>query len=353
MVDLDCPESWSKLDPQGMLKCIAELPQQCEGAWQDIQTVGLPDDYRQANLVVALGLGGSAIGADLVRTLVARECSIPMLVHRDYNLPAFVDRHSLVIACSYSGATEETLDSFESALQRRAKLISMTTGGELARRTRELDLPLYQYRYSAQPRAALGYSLVPLLGILQRLGFIGAKSADVIEAVGVMRAWQKEIKETVPTADNAAKQLAQRLYQKLPVIYGAEHLSEVARRWKGQCNENAKSWGVFDVFPELNHNTVAGYDTPAGLSTLAHVVILTSSLNHPRLRLRFDVTRELLQQHGFACEAVEARGHSALAQMLSLVHFGDYVSYYLAMLYDADPWPIANIQFIKERIQRA
>jgi len=353
MPDLDAPASWSARDPQGMLKHVAELPLQCEIAWQAAREVDLPDEYRQVNQIVILGMGGSAIGADLLRTVVERECTVPISVHRNYGLPAFVDRFSLVMACSYSGNTEETLTGFESALQRRAKLVAVTTGGELARQAQLHGVPLYRYDYPAQPRAALGYSLIPLLEFVQRLGFIGDRSADMAEAVAVMRAWQAEIKESVPSATNAAKQLALKLYQKLPVVYGAEHLSEVARRWKGQFNENAKSWGIYDVLPELNHNTVAGYAFPQELPRLAHVVMLTSALNHPRVRVRFDITRDLLAQHGFACDTVEARGHSPLAQMLSTVHLGDYVSYYLSVLYDVDPWTIASIQFVKERLQQA
>jgi len=352
MLDLDAHLYFAALDQQGMLACIAGLPRQCEDGWNGIRDLELPDEYRKVNQVVIIGIGGSAIGGDLLRTLLVQECPVPIIVHRDYTLPAFVDQCTLVIACSYSGNTEETLLGFDNALRSGARVLSITTGGELARKTREQDLPLCLFHYETQPRAAVGYSLMYLLGIMQCLGFVSDKSADVAEAVAVMWQWQAEIKESVPSAENAAKSLAMKLHQRLPVVYGAEHLSEVARRWKGQFNENAKSWCVFDVLPELNHNTVAGYPFPPGLPHSVHVVILTSMLNHPRVLLRFDITRELLQEHGFACDTVEARGHSALAQMLSTVHFGDYVSYYLAMLYDVDPWSMESIQLVKERLGR-
>ena len=353
MRDLDAPESFSALDPQGMLGCIAELPQQCEDGWAKALDIELPQEYCRVDRVLIVGMGGSAIGGDLLRALLVPECPIPIIVHRDYSLPSFVDRHTLVVACSYSGDTEETLVGFEQALRSGASLVSITTGGELERRTREQGLPLLSYQYESQPRAALGYSLMFPLGILQRLGLIGDKSADVAEAVAVMREWRAEIKESVPLAENAAKSLAVKLHQHLPVVYGAEHLSEVARRWKGQFNENAKSWAVFDVLPELNHNTVAGYPFPLGMPQLAFVLLLTSTLNHPRVRLRFDITRELLDQHGFAWETVEARGRGALAQVLSTIHFGDYVSYYLAMLNEVDPWSIGNIELVKERLSQS
>ncbi len=352
MADLNAPGSWGNLDPQGMLGYIAGLPRQCEDAWEWVLARQLPDEYRQARQVVILGVGGSAIGADLLRSLIVGECRIPVMVHRGYVLPAFVDHHTLVIACSHSGGTEETLAGFEGAQQRRARVLAVATGGELAKRAREQGLPLFQYHYPSQPRAALGYSLMTLLGIAQLLGLVSDKSRDIEEAATVMRRLQTEIGESVPSETNAAKSLALKLQGRLPMVYAAEHLSEVARRWKGQFNENSKSWGSFDVLPELNHNTVAGYASPTTLSALAHVVMLTSPSNHARVRLRFEITRELLQQRGFACDVVEARGQSALAQILSTVHFGDYVSYYLAMLYGVDPWPIADIQFVKSRLSQ-
>ena len=351
MLDLDAYQSFPALDPQGMLGHIAGLPQQCEDAWKEIQNLALPEGYGKVNQVVILGMGGSAIGGDLLRNLLLDECPIPVIVHRDYGVPAFVDQHTLVIACSYSGDTEVALSGFEEALRRGAKLLSIATGGELAQLTRAYGLPLYLYHYKTQPRAALGYALMSLLGIMQHLGLVSDKSADVAEAIAVMRQWQEEIRETIPLTKNAAKSLAKKLYGRVPVVYAAEHLSEVARRWKGQFNENAKTWACFDIVPELCHNSVVGYPAPPDLPRYVHVLMLTSSLNHPRVQTRFDIVRDLLQQHGFSFDVIEARGHSKLAQILSTVHFGDYVAFYLAMLYQVDPWAIGNIDFVKKRLR--
>lgn len=350
MPNLDAPQSFGARDPKGMLAHITALPQQCTRAWEEIQSLALPDEYRQVQQIVVLGMGGSAIGGDLLRGLLKEESPVPIVVHREYGLPSFVGAQTLVIASSYSGNTHETLLSFDEARQRGARLLSITTGGELARRTSQQGLPLHQYDYKAQPRAALGYSLLSLLGVLQHLGFVQDKSADVAEAVEVMQRWQSEIHEFVPTCANAAKSLAQRLYGRLPVVYGAGHLSAVARRWKCQFNENAKAWAFCDVLPELLHNTVAGYACPKGLQESVHVLMLRCASDYPRQQKSFDVVTELLQREGFAWSDVEARGQSKLAQALSVVLFGDYVSYYLAMLYDVDPWEIENIQWLKGRL---
>jgi len=350
MIDLDNWTRFRETDSDDMLGRIAELPQQCHDAWRNVQGFELPHEYRQVSKIVILGLGGSAIGGDLLRALAEPECALPMVINRDYNVPAFVNAETLVIASSYSGNTEETLAAFEEARGKGAALLAITTDGQLAQRARELKVPLLTFCYQSQPRAALGYSLVSLIGIVQKLGLIADKSADLAEAAVVMEAWQGEIRETVPSAQNPAKQLARRLYGHLPVVYGAGYLAEVARRWKTQFNENAKAWSFFEQLPELNHNAVLGYQFPPDLAEKVVVVMLTSSLDHPRNKVRFQVTQEILTRQGVACETVEARGQSSLAQILSAIHFGDYVSYYLAMLYQVDPSPVPVINYLKERL---
>jgi glucose/mannose-6-phosphate isomerase len=350
MINLDDLNLSKKLDPEGMLARIAELPQQCRDAWANVQTFDLPADYARVNSIVVAGMGGSAIGGDLVRCLAEPECPVPIAVSRDYTLPSFVGPATLVIASSYSGHTEETLSAFAQARERGAKLLAITTGGELARQAREWGAPLLTFSYRSQPRAALGHSFTLLLGVVGKLGFIADQSADLEEAIAVMEALQGEIRETVPTTQNPAKQLARKIYGHLPFVYGAGALSEVAHRWKTQFNENSKAWGVFDLLPELNHNTVVGYEFPADLAEKVVVVMLTSPLDHPRTRVRFRVTGEILARRGVAWEMIEARGRSPLAHMLSTIHFGDYVSYYLAMLYGVDPTPVAIIAYLKERL---
>lgn len=353
MKDLDSLSLFKKIDPDDMLGRVAELPRQCRDAWTGVMSLELPPDDRPIRNIIVLGIGGSAIGGDLLRTLVASECPAPIVVNRDYTLPAFVGLETLAIVSSYSGNTEETLTALGLARQTGAKLVAFTTGGKVAARAREWGLPLFSFDYKAQPRAALGYSLIPLLGLLVKLGLVADKTSDVKEATAVMDAWQAEIRETVLFEQNTAKQLAARLHGRLPVVYGSGYLSKVARRWKGQFNENAKTWGVFEQMPELNHNAVVGYDWPADLAAQIVVVMLRSALDHPRNQTRFDVTAEILAQKGVACEFVHARGNSPLAQTLSAIHFGDYVSYYLAILNRADPSPVETIAYLKGRLAEA
>ena len=333
-----------------MLECIREMPELCRQAWQMAMNFNLPPDYSKVNKVVISGMGGSAIGGDLVSSLVAAEARLPILICRDYALPAFVDAETLVIVSSYSGMTEETLSSFEQALETEAKKLVITTDGKLKTVAERRNIPVFSFDYKAQPRAALPFSFLPILGFLQKLGFLSDKSADVTEAVKVLQELSRKIDEGVPLPHNPAKQVAQRLYGYLPVIYGAGILSEVARRWKTQFNENSKAWAFHEVFPELNHNAVVGYQFPPELAGKVAVILLRSAHLPERIQLRYQITCKLLDQYKVDYQFVDGEGSSALSQMMSLVLFGDYVSYYLAMLHKIDPTPVKAIDYLKEQL---
>jgi glucose/mannose-6-phosphate isomerase len=349
-VDLDDAALLESTDPEKMGKRISELPAQCREARPLAQKHSLPEDYGRAEAIVILGLGGSAIGGDLVRALVLDECRVPIFVNRDYDLPAFVNRRTLVVASSYSGNTEETLAAFRASLERRAMTLAITTGGQLEEICRQNDLPLITFDYESQPRAALGYSLVLFLTVLQQLGYVTHSSMHLDEAIEAMERLQAQIAPPVPERSNPAKQLAVRIEGRLPVFYGAGHLAEVARRWKCQLNENSKSWAFWELFPELNHNAVVGYEFPESLARFVRVLMLASNLYPARHQVRMEVTGEILAQKGIAHEMIHVQGKSHLSQVLWAIHFGDFVSYYLAALHGADPTPVATIAYLKQRL---
>ena len=352
MINLDDPKIYQKYDPEGMIGRIKELPAQCKQAWQAAKDFNLPPHYANVDKVVILGMGGSAIGGDLVRSLAQSELKVPVIVHRDYGLPSFVDVRTLVIASSYSGNTEETLSAFEAALGAGYKKLAITTGGRLQELAKAENIPVFKINYQSQPRAALGFSFLPALCFMQRLGFIGDKTADVTETVQLLERLSTRLDEKSPLKRNPAKQLARRLYGRLPVIYGAGITAEVAHRWKTQINENSNAWCSYEVFPELNHNATVGFPLPKEIASRVRVVMLRSPDFSNRIKLRYEVTGELLKQAGVAYEAVDSEGKSPLAQMMGLIMLGDFVSYYLAMLYKVDPTPAKAISYLKERLAK-
>jgi glucose/mannose-6-phosphate isomerase len=350
MIDLDKTEVYKRLDPAGMRERIRELPQQCLKAWQQALNFKLPKDYSNIDKVVILGMGGSAIGGDLLKSLSALEKKALVLVQRDYDLPLFVDAKTLVIASSYSGMTEETLSAFVQALSTPAKKLAITTGGRLKEIAEQNDIPVLTIDYKAPPRAALAHSFLPLLGICQKLGIVSDKSKDVAEMAQVLNDLQATIDDNLPLKLNPAKQLATKLYNHLAVIYGAGFLSTAAQRWKTQINENSKAWAFYEIFPELNHNATVGYEFPTDLAQRLFVVFLRSPRLHPRTLIRYKLTAEMLTNAKVSHETVDTRGKSALSQMMSLVFFGDWVSYYVALLNETDPSPVKIIDYLKKRL---
>lgn len=213
----------------------------------------------------------------------------------------------------------------------------MTTGGKLKALAENARVPVFIIDYVAPPRAALGYSFIPLIAFLQKLGFLEEKTVDVETMAKELEKLLGELKETMPASSNQAKQLAAKLQGKIAVIYGSGILSEVARRWKTQINENSKSWAFYDVFSELNHNAVVGYQYPAELASKIYVILLRCPSLHPRILVRYQVTSEILKQNNISHETIDSQGKGELSQMMSLVYLGDWVSYYLAILNETDP----------------
>jgi glucose/mannose-6-phosphate isomerase len=349
---LDDPTALRKLDPDGMLDRLHEFPDECGRALDMAKKFVLPDSFREVERIVVIGMGGSAIGGDLVASLAEAESPVPIQVYRGYHLPAYVDSRTLVVASSYSGNTEETLTCFEQSLARGALNLAITTGGRLLEVARARSVPTFTYNYQAPPRAAFPYGFVTLLCFMQRLGFLTKVGAGIEDIPSLLRSQTRTIDENCPEPSNIAKQTALFLHRKFAVIYGAELLTEVAHRWKTQINENSKSWALYEILPEMNHNSVVGYEFPSDLKKDISVVMVVSQLFSERIRIRLEVVRRLLTASGIAFKEVAGLGDTAIAQVMSLVLLGDYVSYYLAILNGTEPGPVRTIDYLKAELGR-
>ncbi|MDP9321327.1 MAG: bifunctional phosphoglucose/phosphomannose isomerase [Chloroflexota bacterium] len=337
-------------DPGNMLDRIKDLPKQVRDAWTIARAAQLPPAHGDVRNITVAGMGGSAIGGDLAAALLAGELKVPMSVHRDYGLPGYVGRDSLVIASSYSGNTEESLSSFEEAQRRGARVLVLTTGGRIAELARAAKYPVITFSYPAQPRAALGYSLGLVLGALTRLGFVRDLSADIDAALADVAKLEERVHEGARTND--AKKMALELVGRIPFAYGAGVMGVMARRVKGQWNENAKNWSAFDVMSELNHNAVVGFEHPAIAKEALTVLLLRSDRDNPRHKLRFEVTRELLDRARIPHKTLQFAGRNMLSEVLQMVLFTDYVSFYIALLNGADPSPVKSIDYLKDRLAK-
>ncbi len=318
-----------------------------------MQSFKLPATHLNVTRAVVFGMGGSAIGADMVGNLQAIEGQPPLIVQRDYTDRGLVDEKTLVIGSSASGDTEETLTAFKLALDKGGKGVAITRGGKLKAFCQERKIPVFEIPKDGPPRAAVGYSVFPVLGILHAVGLAPDRTAAAEETMHEMERLSADLRPERPTASNLAKQLSVQLGERVCVIYGAQLMQAVARRWKTQLAENAKAWAFWEALPELHHNSVEAmrFVEPVRPAP-AFVVILNSKSYSPRIALRCSLTAELLQKANVPVASVVPRGESPLAQIMTATLLGDYVSLYVAMLRGVDPTPTPALDWVKQQMSQ-
>jgi len=341
------------IDPENMLGYIDALPEDLEKAWSLGHELPLPDIKETRHIVIS-GMGGSAIGGDFLSAYLSDRCPVPIISRRNYELPSFArGPETLVICSSHSGNTEETVSGFKAAQAAGCSVLALCTGGYLADLTLEHNNPLWLFEHHGQPRTAIPYSFGMLLALVERLGLVVNVEAEVRETVATMQAQRSTLTHSIPLAQNPARRMAGQLLGRNVAIFGAGDNEVIARRWKTQINELAKAWASFEGLPEMNHNTLAGLLNPESLYERTSAIFLRGQMDHPRNQMRLDATTQAFLQAGVMTDTVWAKGNSKLAQMWSLLQFGDYVSYYLALLYGVDPTPVDSLTALKQRLSKS
>lgn len=350
MISLNDAGEISRMDAGGMLAFLKGFPAHCRQGWELGRAWG--DDagaLKPAALVVA-GMGGSAIAGDMVCGLMSRELPFPAAVVRDYDLPGWVGSDAVVVCCSYSGETEETLSAYRDAERRGARVLVATSGGSLGEEASSKRLPLLNIPGGMPPRAALGYSLFGLLGLVDSLGSAGSLEDAARESFTVLEEAGRRLGPDEPEAANEAKEVAGEIFSGLPVVCTpGSHLSAVGFRWRTQLNENSKMAAYNCVFPELDHNEIVGWAKPFNVEK-AVAVFLRDESESDRMKLRVEITLELLQQSGLPVREVRVKTRNRMAAMAALSYFGDYVSVYAAFLRGFDPTPVDVIENLKKRL---
>ncbi|MBN1121619.1 MAG: bifunctional phosphoglucose/phosphomannose isomerase [Anaerolineae bacterium] len=353
-MDLNNVEIFGQLDAGNMLAHIDALPEQVNNAWAHSQKLDLPA-YRNIRQIVICGMGGSSISGELLSALVEDSSPMPITVNRGYDLPAYVDGpETLVIALSHSGDTEETLSAAGQAIERKAHLLAITTGGKLVELAERTNGAVWLFDYKSPPRAAIGWLYGLMLAAFSRLGFADHLEEDIEQSVQQLHHNKTRLEAGQPSDENPAKDIASFLIDRVPVIWGSGFLAPVAYRWKTQINENAKTAAYHEVLPELDHNSVVGTIYPGEPADYIKIVQLISGrCDHPRVAIRQQATASIFEQHGLDVHSIEAQSESRLVQQFELIQLGDYVSFYLAMLNRVDPTPIPSINELKERLAQA
>lgn len=345
---LDDAAAMARADSGDMLGHVAELPARLAEGWRISRELELP--WEAPSSVAVLGMGGSAISAELVKGIWGDRITVPVEILRGYELPAWVSPDTLVIASSKSGSTEETLRQLEAALMRRCPVVCVTTGGAMGNVARAAKLPLATFPDRGSPRAAVGWSMGVIAGILERAGVLPLDEAEIAAGVASGVAMVERCAPGVATDENPAKQLAWSLVDRFVIIGGAGFLAPVARRWKAQLNENGKATAVFEELPEATHNTVVGFEQPESLRDHLALVLLQSELDNPRDTLRAQLVGDLLATAQVWHVSVETSGEGRLGHALAGVVMGDFTSVYLAFMYAMDPTPVDVISHIKQQL---
>ena len=339
--------SYQHIDTDNMHQSIYEFSDHLMEAVEIGKSIALKNQYSDIHNVVVAGMGGSAIGGDVARLLCKNEMKVPMLVSRNYTLPGWVNKNTLVICSSYSGNTEETLAAFEHARDKGAQIVGISTGGILSEKMAEFELDLVTIPGGLQPRAALGFSLVPMLFLMKQTGLIGPETMDQLpDAASFIASIRDQYGKQ--SDDNPTYSLAQRIYKTIPVIYGeTDATGTLAVRFKGQLSENAKMLAYCNELPEMNHNEIVGFKNNQDILNHISVIWLKDEKDHPRIEVRQDSTREIIGDLCANHEVISAQGDSAAIRYLQLIHYGDWVSYWCAILHQTNPTPVKKIDRLK------
>lgn len=356
MNTLDHLKQIKKLDPGRVLESIEMLGEQFNQAWQEIGRVKTPASHKKINKILINGMGGSALGSQITRSVFFDQLKIPFGIINSYQLPASLDKNTLYIISSYSGNTEEPLSTFLAARKRGAKIFGLTSGGKLANWIKQQKLPGYifntPFNPSQQPRLGLGYSFGAQLGLFKRLGLIKVRNQEIKKALVKLDQLNSKFSVYNPIAKNLAKKLTIELQNKTPIIIASEFLAGNAHSLANQFNETAKTFSGYYLISELNHHLLEGLVFPKTNNQNLVFLFFESKLYHPQNQIRFKITKQVVVKNKINSLTYQLVGQNKLEQALELLLFGNYLSFYTAILNGVNPAKIPFVDYFKAQLKK-
>lgn len=351
---LDSREQIAEIDRENVLGSVEELSKQCEDAWTQASKIEVPESYLDVQNIVMTGMGGSGLGARVIQSVYADEITVPLIRLHDYDLPSWTNERTLVICSSYSGTTEEIVNTARQAIDKRAKWMAIGTGNTLIDQAKEHDVPHYtidpRHNPSNQPRMAIGYSVVGQLVLASKAGLFGLEHRDIENIVTTMKNVVENNTVEIPLENNPAKKLAKLLYKKNVFYVSARHLVGAMHTVSNQLNENAKVFSADYVIPELNHHLMEGLKHPETNPDNLFIVFAKSDLYPDRIKQRFDVTHDVVEKNKIQNYIINLASELKLTQAFELMQFGGYVNLYLSILYGQNPAPIPWVDYFKNKL---
>lgn len=349
---LDSREKINAIDKTGLLSSVESLPDQIQDAWDQTQDLVFPDTFPNISNIIVSGMGGSSLGAQVIKRLFKDELSVPIEIYPHYHLPGYAGKNTLVILSSYSGTTEETLAAAENALQVGSKIAVITGGGKLAELATAHNWPIYlinaKFNPCQQPRMAIGYAVFGMLSMFAKMGLINISQDQVLNIVDNLR---EMVKKLGPEGNNdLAKLMAYASYDKHIILVGAEHLIGAAHVFNNQINENAKSLTSEWHLPEFNHHYMEALSYPKLAKETTIFFFFNSALYHERVQKRVLLTKSLVEQKGYETQMILATTPTKLEQVFEVIQIGEFVAAYLPILYGIDPSDIPNVDWFKSEM---
>jgi len=337
-------------DGSDMFSVLEHFGDQIEEAYNIGKNIKQILEQKPINKILICGMGGSAIGGDLLRSYLWFESRVPIYVIRNYRLPAFSDENTLVICSSYSGNTEETLACYDEAKNKKCSIICISSGGKLSLLAENDSYPLITIPRGYQPRCAIAYSFFPLLVLMNKLNLVKDKSGIIYRIINRIRK-KSQVYITLDEIHNNALKISKLILGKIPVIYSSADLLDIVNlRWRGQFSENAKSLAYGNLLPEMNHNEIVGWqENPELLKNLA-VIAFRDKEDYSRILKRMDIILDLIKPMAGLVLEIDGEGDTLLERIFDLIYLGDWVSFYLAILHKIDPTPVEKINYLKNKL---
>lgn len=347
MNDLLNLEEIKKLDPKNVLGSTEMLIAQCGQILEDAKSFSLPSEYSEIKNIIFSGMGGSALGAQVVYHLYKKELSVPFYINNDYSLPGFADENTLVILSSYSGTTEETIASAKEAISKKCKITAITTGGELADIMSANNLPFLKFNPKnnpcGQPRLGTGYSVFGAIALLSKADVLKIDENSLLKSIFPVKEYSEMIRDE-------AIRLAQGLKDRIPVIFSAEFLIGTSHVLRNQFNETSKNFSAYSPLPELNHHLMEGLKNPKDKRLT--VLFLESDLYSDKLKKRIELTKDVVKKNHIPYLSYKTASPDKLGQALEVLSLGGYLTFYLSILYDQDPSLIPWVDYFKEQLKK-
>ncbi len=343
--------SFNEFDKSGMLGIMLDFPNQCRIAKEIGERFKPSKKIMKPKLILWCGMGGSAIGGDVIASYLKDKINVSIIRNRHYDIPTYVDKDTLVLISSYSGNTEETRSCYAQAKSKRSTILMMTSGGKLAEAAVKNGDMLIVIPQGLPPRCALGYSSIPIIMAFSKLGLIGSCANEIDETIALLRKLKDRLSPMASKSSNISLKLAEQLYGKFPLIYASiDHFEPVAYRWRTQIEENAKSLASHHIFAEMNHNEIEGFEPFSKVSKDIVALYLRDKGDHPRIKRRMAIIKDIIKGKKVKLLEVNSMGESVLARIFSTIYIGDWVSLYLAVMNKVDPTPVHRIAYLKRRL---